>query len=100
MDEFGIVIHHHKTTGPKLAYVWRHGFGHRWLPYIAQHTIVSVWNAVACRIWGHDWFPDFDDATSEELVDGKLVMHGIMHDRCSSCSASREHDYDAKEAAL
>lgn len=42
------------THGYHLVYRVRGGFGYRWLPVVAQETIVKVWNPIACLVWGHD----------------------------------------------
>ena len=46
----GLVLDHHK-----LVYgVGRKYFGAGWMPQPVQHAIVSVWNYVACKVYGHD----------------------------------------------
>lgn len=50
-----------------LGYGWGFGFGHRWLPHLVQHLIVSTWNRFACWRWGHRTIGPFYE-------DGELVL--------------------------
>ena len=35
--------------------------GHgRWLPWWVKRASVCVWNFMACRVVGHEWFDDID----------------------------------------
>lgn len=37
-----------------LLYGWKYGFGRGWLSHRVQRRIVGVWNALSCRLLGHD----------------------------------------------
>src|SRR5262245_60240601 len=72
-----------------FAYGYRHGWGHR-LPMWLKDIIVGVVNPLACRIWGHHWFPDFDQQTGEiENEDGSVTPLGITDEICTACDNAR-----------
>lgn len=85
--DFGLCVHHGKHS---LCWGWHHGFGRGWMPAALMRTIVHLWNPVACRIDGHNWMPDIGEITHEtEDDDGVMTMHGIVHDVCTNCNATR-----------
>ena len=86
----GLVRHgHHLVWGHK------HGFGRRWLPDIAKRASVHTWNTLACRVWGHDWFPDFETATEEIFHDDEVEYRGITTEVCGACSKERPYVCDS-----
>lgn len=71
-----------------LWWVWRGGWGRTWCPQWFLHAVVKVWNPVACKIWGHDWYPVFDGVRIDD--EGRLLDE-ITQDHCGACCALRPH---------
>lgn len=85
MSEMGLVTHDHR-----LLWGWKHGFGRGWVPHRILHTVVAVWNPIACRIWDHDWHPDWGGDGVIYWADERFVYHNsIAEEVCSACSAVR-----------
>jgi len=53
-----------------LAYRYRGGFGHPWLPIWFKHIIVDIWNFFACMKYGHSIIGDVGDG---------VVINECMH---------------------
>lgn len=83
----GLAFHQHK-----LVYAWHAGrLG--WLPYRYQKVIVHLWNPLACRIWGHDWIPDFDETGPPIKETDEAVWYdwnNVTHRECTACLAREE----------
>lgn len=89
----------------KFSYGHGFGFGTGWLPWPVQHVIGKYWNRFACRVWGHDWLPDFSTATwwpepchceepyrsYPEHQQEHEQPHNWTHRLCTACSTRQEH---------
>lgn len=76
----------------KLGYGYKHGFGYKWLPYFIQKIIINIWNFIACRIFGHDWFVNFDpkEGATWALENRRYSLKSFKNYQCSSCGKSIE----------
>ena len=77
--------------GHHLLWGYKHGFGRGWLPYIVKRAIVHAWNPLACRVWGHKWFPAFETAAEEIIHDDTVEYRGVTTEVCSACSKERPY---------
>jgi hypothetical protein len=68
-DKMGLVLY-----DKKLCYGSKHGY-FMWMPMPLKRRIVAAWNFIVCRIYEHDWIPEF-------LANGDDDMHNR---RCYSC---------------
>lgn len=77
----GIVRTGVHTGGNKyqLGYGLGHGYLKSW-PMPVKHLIVTVWNFIACRVWGHDWF---EMAEEIDPKDGSIWQAVEKH--CVAC---------------
>ena len=75
MNDMGLTLHHHS-----LAWGMNHG-ALRWAPHWFRHMIVTVWNWISCRLFGHDVF-------------GPIIEDGqVLHDKvCVNCSKKYPFD--------
>jgi len=89
-DEMGLCI----SSRKKLAYTVG-GCGSNWLPRCVQKFIVKIWNYVACKIWGHFWFPDFDQKNGgvwKKNKKGVLQPVGYTYEVCCDCCKRRKRN--------
>jgi hypothetical protein len=99
VKDFGLVL----DKRHRFVYGWHHGFGHHWLPHRMQRIISHGWNWSVCRLFGHEWMPDFNTAVWSKLPckcppehamqPGHCPEHTLPHDWtqdvCSYCSLRR-----------
>jgi len=65
----GLVLCRGKFAYQPDAFGW-------WLPFAIQRRVVKLWNPLACRVMGHNWFDGKHD-----LEPGVLI--------CMDCSKRR-----------
>jgi hypothetical protein len=81
MDDMGLVL-----SGHAMLWGYKHG-ALRWTPHWFRHMIVTLWNYVSCRLFGHDVF-------------GPIIEDGhVLHDKvCVNCSKKYPFDVPDREA--
>lgn len=74
----------------KLAWTSK-GFGW-WMPSFVTRTIIAIWNFIACIIFGHYFFPDFDSKKGgvwKKDKNGLTCPVGHTHEICCDCGKRR-----------
>lgn len=77
--DVGLVI-----QGRRMVWGWHHGWGRK-APYWFTHGILTVWNAIACKLTGHEWLPE--DLWSYEDGDFSREFPQV----CVYCGKTRRH---------